>query len=69
MIKLAALAAAMAEALRGRGVKDPIASLAAEAGIAVLKISFEEWVSLSGDDDLPLRMRAAFADLRAVTAG
>jgi AcrR family transcriptional regulator len=69
LIKLAALAAAMAEALRGRGVKDPIASLAAEAGIAVLKISFEEWVSLSGDDDLPLRMRAAFADLRAVTAG
>ena len=69
LIKLAALAAAMAEALRGRGVKDPIASLAAEAGIADLKISFEEWVSLSGDDDLPLRMRAAFADLRAVTAG
>ena len=69
LIKLAALAAAMAEALRGRGVKDPVASLAAEAGIAVLKISFDEWVAISGDDDLPQRMRAAFSELRAVTAG
>ena len=69
LIKLAALAAAMAEALRGRGVRDPVASLAAEAGIAVLKISFDEWVAISGDDDLPQRMRAAFSELRAVTAG
>jgi len=69
LIKLAALAAAMAEALRGRGVKDPVASLAAEAGIAVLKISFDEWVAILGDDDLPQRMRAAFSELRAVTAG
>jgi AcrR family transcriptional regulator len=69
LIKLAALAAAMAEALRGRGVRDPVASLAAEAGIAVLKISFDEWVAISGDDDLPRRMRAAFSELRAVTAG
>ncbi len=69
LIKLAALAAAMAEALRGRGVRDPVASLAAEAGIAVLKISFDEWVAILGDDDLPQRMRAAFSELRAVTAG
>jgi hypothetical protein len=50
-------------------VKDPVASLAAEAGIAVLKISFDEWVAILGDDDLPQRMRAAFSELRAVTAG
>ena len=37
LIKLASLAAALADALRHRGVKDPAASLTAEAGIAVFK--------------------------------
>lgn len=37
LIKLASLASALAEALRRRGVKDPAAPLAAEAGIAVFK--------------------------------
>jgi len=37
LIKLAALSAAIADTLRKRGVKDPAASLAAEAGIAVFK--------------------------------
>lgn len=69
LIKLATLASAMADALRGRGVRDPSASLAAEAGIAVLRITFDEWVSVEGDDDLPKRMRAAFSELRTVTAG
>src|SRR5580704_8928373 len=44
LIKLATLAAAMAEALRRRGVKEPAASLTAEAGIAVFRIAFERWV-------------------------
>src|SRR5271170_3938859 len=48
LIKLAALASALAGALRGRGVKDPAASLAAEAGIAVFKITFERWISEPG---------------------
>ncbi len=41
LIKLASLAAALAEALRRRGVDDPAASLTAEAGIAVFKVAFE----------------------------
>jgi hypothetical protein len=44
LIKLASLAAAIAEALRRRGVTDPAASLASEAGIAVFKLAFERWV-------------------------
>ena len=44
LIKLASLSAALADALRRRGVADPAASLAAEAGIAVFKIAFERWV-------------------------
>jgi AcrR family transcriptional regulator len=69
LIKLASLAAAMAEALRQRGAKDPGASLSAEAGIAVLKIAFERWVNGSDELDLPTLIRALFDDLKDVTAG
>jgi hypothetical protein len=43
-MKLASLAAAMADALRRRGVGDPAASLAAEVGIAGCRIAFERWI-------------------------
>jgi AcrR family transcriptional regulator len=69
LIKLASLASAIAGALRGRGVTDPAASLAAEAGIAVYKISFERWVSEPGPRDLPGLIRESFGELRDVTAG
>jgi AcrR family transcriptional regulator len=42
--KLASLAAAAAAALRRRGVAEPAASLAAEAGVAAFKVGFERWV-------------------------
>src|SRR5579871_4843573 len=45
VVKLATLAAAVAGALRDRGVTEPAASLAGEAGIAVFKVAFERWVS------------------------
>ena len=45
LIKLAALAAALALTLRRRGVTDPAASLTAEAGIAVFKIAFERLIN------------------------
>jgi AcrR family transcriptional regulator len=44
LAKLASLASAAAAALRRRGVADPAASLAAEAGIAAFKVGFERWV-------------------------
>jgi len=43
-IKLSSLAAALADALRRRGVNDPAASLTAEIAVAVFKVSFERWV-------------------------
>src|ERR1700752_2522049 len=43
LIKLASLGSAIAETLRRRGVPDPAASLAADAGIAVFRIAFERW--------------------------
>jgi AcrR family transcriptional regulator len=69
LIKLAALATAMTGALRQRGVTEPAASLAAEAGIAVFKIAFERWASLAGQADLPHVIRESLAELKAVTAG
>jgi hypothetical protein len=42
--KMAKLAGAMAEGLRVRGVPDPDARLAADAGIAVFRSAFSQWV-------------------------
>jgi AcrR family transcriptional regulator len=53
LIKLAALASAVAGALRDRGIREPAASLAAETGAAVFKIAFARWVSEPGQPDLP----------------
>jgi AcrR family transcriptional regulator len=69
LIKLASLASAMAGVLRRRGVKDPAASLAAEAGIVVFRIAFERWVSETGQADLPQLIRESLDELKAVTAG
>jgi AcrR family transcriptional regulator len=68
LIKLASLAAAMAAVLRQHGVKDPAASLTAEAGIAVFRVAFERWIS-DTSQDLPHIIRESLAELRAVTAG
>jgi AcrR family transcriptional regulator len=65
-IKLAALAAAVAEALRGRGVGDPAAILAAEAGVAVFRVGFERWVARGNAADLGQAMRESMDELRAV---
>jgi AcrR family transcriptional regulator len=67
LIKLASLAAALADGLRRRGVPEPDASLAAETGIVVLRIAFERWVSEPHGADLSQSMRAALDRLKTVT--
>ena len=69
LIKLASLASALGDALRRRGVKDPAASLTAEAGVAAFKVAFERWVQQPTKRSLPLLIRDALEGLRAVTAG
>jgi len=69
LIKLASLASGLAGALRRRGVTDPAASLAAEAGIAVFRIAFERWTSATNQPDLPQLIRESLDELKAVTAG
>jgi AcrR family transcriptional regulator len=69
LIKLASLASAVADALRRRGVAEPAASLTAEAGIAVFKISFERWLDDTKRKDLSLHVRESLGELKAVAAG
>jgi AcrR family transcriptional regulator len=66
LIKLAALATAVAGALRDRGVPEPAASLAAETGVAVFKVAFARWVSEACQLDLPATLRQSMAQLKDV---
>jgi hypothetical protein len=68
LIKLASLAAAVADALRRRGVKEPSASLAAEAGIAAFKVAYERWVQQPTKRSLPRLIRESLEQLSALTA-
>ena len=69
LIKLASWSAALAETLRRRGVREPAASLTAEAGIAVFRTAFGRWVNDAGEPSLPQLIREALGELRTVTAG
>jgi AcrR family transcriptional regulator len=69
LIKLASLALAIAEALRQRGVREPAASLAAEAGIAVFRVAFERWITETNRLSLSRVIRESFDELKAVSAG
>jgi AcrR family transcriptional regulator len=69
LIKLAALASAVAGALRDRGIAEPAASLAAETGAAVFKIAFARWISEPGQPDLPGIIRESMAELGDMLTG
>jgi AcrR family transcriptional regulator len=69
LIKLASLASALADALRGRGVSDTASSLTAEAGTAVFRVAFERWVGESEPGDFSGLIRDALDELKAVAAG
>jgi AcrR family transcriptional regulator len=69
LIKMASLSAALADTLRKRGVRDPAASLTAEAGIAVFRVAFECWIDEANERDLPEIIRESLDELKAVTAG
>jgi AcrR family transcriptional regulator len=66
LIKLAALAAAVAGALRDRGIPEPAASLAAETGVAVFKVAFARWIGESAQPDLRAILRESMAELKDV---
>ncbi|KOV68764.1 TetR/AcrR family transcriptional regulator [Streptomyces sp. MMG1121] len=69
LIKLASLSAALADTLRGRGVAEPTASLAAEAGVAVFKVAFERWIVAGEERELAELTRESLDELKAVASG
>lgn len=70
LLKMAKIAADLAEGLRARGVEEPSASVLAEAAAGVFRVAFERWVEGDGDGDgareLRDHVREGFAALRAV---
>jgi AcrR family transcriptional regulator len=67
-LKRAGLAAAMADALRKRGVPEPTASLAAELGVRAYYHAFGQWADPADQQTLPELTRQALDELRAATA-
>ncbi|MFL0360746.1 TetR/AcrR family transcriptional regulator [Curtobacterium flaccumfaciens] len=69
-LKSVGMAAAMTDALVGRGVPDAPARLAAEMGVLAFKQGFERWsgVGRADDDRLADHATAALAELRAAAA-
>jgi AcrR family transcriptional regulator len=68
LIKAASLAAAMARALRARGLGDTAAALAAWTGVTTMHVAFEQWVD--DPDRTPFQQIAkdALAQLREIAA-
>ena len=50
-------------------MREPQATLAAEAGMTVLRVAVEQWVRDDSERDLPSIMRDSVAALRVVTDG
>ena len=68
LIKFASLSAALADALRDRGVPDPAATLTGEIASAVFRTAFERWIDEQIDRGLPELIRESIDELRALTA-
>lgn len=68
LLKRASMAAAIAAALRQRGVPEPTASLAAEAGAITFKTAYSRWVTDPGLPDLPQLIRETIGQFHDLAA-
>jgi AcrR family transcriptional regulator len=69
LIKFDALATAFAAALRQRGIEDPAASLAAQAGTTVFRTAYKRWVESDNGTNMATIVHDVLLELRAaVTA-
>ncbi|HET6484728.1 MAG TPA: helix-turn-helix domain-containing protein [Actinoplanes sp.] len=68
LAKLDRVAAALAGALRARGVDGPTAALTGESGVAAFKVAFVRWITDPADRPLLGHVRTAFAGLGDVWA-
>ena len=69
LVERAAVATALAAALRARGVAELAERIAAETALVVFRTAFDRWVAAEREErDLSHRIREGFDALRAVTA-
>ncbi|NIL74928.1 TetR family transcriptional regulator [Rhodococcus sp. B10] len=68
LLKLAALARAVASALTDRGVSEPKAVLAAEIGVAVFGVAFRQWIAVGERRSLGVIAKDLFRDLTDLTS-
>lgn len=68
LVKLAAMAETLARVLHERGVPEPDAALAAEAGSAAMRVAFERWAGEPRERALGTVMRETLHRLRTVVA-
>jgi AcrR family transcriptional regulator len=69
LIKGATLTAALAQALKRRGVPEPAASLAADIGMAVFHVGFGRWLDDPAGRELAEIIREGFDQLKALASG
>ncbi len=65
LLKGAALADALACALRERGIADPVATLTAEVGLLVFRVGFARWLAEGGS--LGAQFDATYAEVGSAT--
>jgi len=68
LLKMAALADAIAQALRDRGIAEPAATLAAESGVTVFRVAFAQWLAPGSTRSLADVEREIFGALQSLTA-
>jgi AcrR family transcriptional regulator len=66
--KMRSLAAAIAAALRAKGVDETTATLATESGVTVFRLAFARWVAPGSDASLTDLITKTAAELRTVTS-
>ncbi|MGW5669930.1 TetR/AcrR family transcriptional regulator [Micromonospora sp. NPDC003776] len=66
--KMRSLAAAIAAALRAKGVDDTTATLATESGVTVFRLAFARWLAPGTDTPLTNLIAEVATELRAVTS-
>lgn len=66
LIKLAKMVELIGQALRDRGVPDPAAGLAAEAGTSVFKVAFARWLDDSAERSIAVHIQETLAELKSV---
>jgi AcrR family transcriptional regulator len=66
LLKLATLARNATLALIDRGIPAPMAALAAETGVTIFKVAFDDWIA-ADDGDIAEHVRLGFSRLDALT--